>query len=222
MFLFEEFIYIIMYLYYNLFCSEYFLHKANMITLLILKIMSLLFLAVLIPAYWKTYGLQNFLWLSDISLFLTIAAIWFNSPLIMSTAIGILPVEMVWIVDYLYQLTTGRNLLGVTNYMFDPKYSRFLKNLSLFHLVIPVIWVIYLFNYGYNTNALLYQSLVIWIVLPLTYFFTDPKENINWVFVPQSLNWQWMPSWLWLLVLLVGFPLLIFLPCHFIYMWIFN
>jgi hypothetical protein len=106
--------------------------------------------------------------------------------------------------------------------MFDPKYSRFLKNLSLFHLVIPVIWVIYLFNYGYNTNALLYQSLVIWIVLPLTYFFTDPKENINWVFVPQSLNWQWMPSWLWLLVLLVGFPLLIFLPCHFIYMWIFN
>ena len=52
-----------------------------------LKIALAGFLAVLVPVYWRTYGPSNFLWVSDIGLFLTVAAVWVNHPLPLSMAV---------------------------------------------------------------------------------------------------------------------------------------
>ena len=67
---------------------------------LILNISLTLFIIVLIPVYWKTYGPQNFLWLSDIGLFLTVLALWLKSSLLISMAcVGVLFIELLWAND---------------------------------------------------------------------------------------------------------------------------
>src|SRR3982074_2248071 len=47
---------------------------------LALKIIYSIFVAALVPVYWRQYGLSNFLWFSDLSLFITLAAVWLESP----------------------------------------------------------------------------------------------------------------------------------------------
>ena len=192
-----------------------------MSTINLLALLLTLFVAIQVPIYLKNYGLGNFLWLSDIGLFLTVIALWLNSQLIMSTAMGLFPVEMVWVVDYFYRIIIRRPLLHVTDYMFDHKYSLFLRIISLFHLVIPAIWVGYCYTYGYDSNAIWYQCVLIWIILPLCYFFTNPDDNVNWVFVPRVNQWHWIPAYVWLIILMIGFPLLIFFPFDQLYKLIF-
>src|SRR5260370_33967266 len=52
---------------------------------LLLKLVVTMFVAVLVPIYWRYYGPGNFLWFSDLALFLTLAALWLESPLLAST-----------------------------------------------------------------------------------------------------------------------------------------
>jgi len=163
-----------------------------------------LFLIVLIPIYWKTYGVQNFLWFSDVGLFMTVAALWLQSPLLISiVALAILPVELLWNVDFFVQLVSSRNLVGLSGYMFDSKYPLFLRGLSLFHCVLPVIIVTCLAQWGYTSTALPYSILLVCSVLGLTYFFTNPDDNINLVFAPRYFGWQRMPAFAWLLILIL-------------------
>ncbi len=57
-----------------------------------MKVLYGLFLCVLAPIYWRHYGLVNFLWASDIALFLVFAAAWLEKPLLNSMmAIGVMP-----------------------------------------------------------------------------------------------------------------------------------
>jgi hypothetical protein len=184
-------------------------------TVYLLAILLTLFIGFVIPIYWKNYGPENFLWLSDVGLFITLPALWLQSPLLMSMAmIGIFPLELIWTIDYFYCLFTGKKWLGITTYMFDPTYSRFLRGLSLFHIVIPVIWIVYLIQWGYDTDAPIYQTVLTWGVLFLTYFSTRPSSNINWVFLPKVREYRKIPGFLWLLLLLLAFPLIIIWPMH--------
>lgn len=180
---------------------------------LVIKILFTFFIIILVPIYWKNYGPQNFLWLSDIGLFLTLFALWLESPLLISIAVvGILPVELAWNIDFFTQLLTGYNLLGIANYMFESKYTILLKGLSLFHIFVPILWIWYLFKLGYDEQAINYTIALVSIVLILTYFLTDPKKNINWVFATTELSW--IPPVLWLLILIIGSSLLVFWPMH--------
>lgn len=183
-------------------------------SLIIIKILITLFMVIWIPNYWKNYGLQNFLWLSDVGVFLTFFAVWFNSPLLISMAmIGILPAEIAWNIDFFVELFTGRNLLGIAHYMFDGRKSKFLRGISLFHVALPIIWIGYLLVWKYDSQALYYQVILTWMVFMLTYLFSDPQKNINWIFMPQVHHWK-MPGLIWLGIMLVAYPLLIILPIH--------
>jgi len=165
------------------------------------------FLIVLLPVYRRYYGTQNFLWLSDIGLFLTIIALWLQSTLIMSiAAVGLLAVELFWNVDFFAHLLFKKKISGLSDYMFDSKYPLSLRILSLFHIVIPSLWMVYFMHHQYDKHAICYFVPLYWVIITMTYWFTDPKENINWVFVYKK---RWWP-----LLLAVGFPLLIVLPTH--------
>ena len=182
-----------------------------------LKILAAVFMLILVPVYWKNYGIKNFLWLSDVGLFLTFFGLWLESPLLISmAAVAVLPLEILWIIDYFFQLITGNTIFNIANYMFEPTYSRFLRSLSFFHIAIPIILLWYLFKWGYDARALNYQIILVWITLILTYFFTQPTENINWVFLSTIKNWNWISSFNWLMLLLLIYPLFIFLPMHFL------
>lgn len=174
-----------------------------------------LFVAVLTPIYWMRYGPSNFLWFSDIALFGTLLALWLESSLIASMmAVAVLLPELAWNIDYFGRLLFGRELLGIASYMFDETIPVCLRGLSLFHVALPPLLLWSLYRLGYAPNALRAQTLLAWIVLPLSYPFAHaPEHNINWTrgFGEQQL---WMPDWMWVGMLMLGIPLLIYWPTH--------
>lgn len=174
-----------------------------------------LFVAVLTPIYWVQYGPSNFLWFSDMALFGTLLALWLESRLITSMmALAVLLPELAWNVDYFSQLLFGRELVGFTSYMFDETIPAYLRGLSLFHVALPPLLLWSLFRLGYAPHALPAQTLLAWIVLPLSYPFAHaPEHNINWTRGLQEEQ-VWMPDWMWVGLLMLGIPLLIYWPTH--------
>lgn len=176
-----------------------------------IKLLYSSFLCVLVPVYWWHYGPANFLWGCDIALFFVLAALWLERPLPSSMmAIGILPFEILWVVDFL----AGSQLIGMASYMFETERPLYLRGLSLFHIVVPGILIFLLRRLGYDPRALPAQTLLIWIVLPLTYLVTDPADNINMAFgfgfEPQTR----MPALLHLVVEMILVPIVVCWPMH--------
>jgi len=188
-----------------------------------LPIVYTLFVLVLIPVYWKNYGPANFLWFSDVALFSVCIVLWTGNKLLLSMmAVGVLALELVWNIDYFGRLLTGRTLLGLSNYMFNSNLSLFLRGLSLFHVFLPAIVIWLLLKWGYDTRALYLQTALAWVILTATYLLTDPKENINWVFGPGDHPQQKLQRWLYFILVLEFFPVIVFLPSHFLLSWLFN
>jgi hypothetical protein len=142
---------------------------------------------VLVPAYLVKYGPANFLWFSDIALLAAAIGLWLESRLLLGMmAVGVLLPELAWNASFVFRLITGRRLLGLTDYMFDRRKTLFMRGLSLFHVVLPILLLWAVARLGYDPRAWLAQTLLAWVVLPLTYVGTDPKLNINWVFGPGN------------------------------------
>ncbi|MFL5486860.1 MAG: membrane-associated protein [Gemmatimonadaceae bacterium] len=182
-----------------------------------LKLAYTAYIAVLTPAYARKAdaGPLNFLWFSDLALFATGAALWMESALLASaTAVAVLAPELFWNLSFLVRLLTGKRLSSLTDYMFDSRRPLFMRGLSLFHVVLPVVLIWLLASLGYDSRALLVATIVAWIVLPLTYALTKPEHNINWVFGFGSPPRRPLPARQWLVVLMVGFPVLVYWPTH--------
>lgn len=173
-----------------------------------------LFLAVLVPVYWVHYGPRNFLWFSDIALLGSGLAVWLESPLLASMmALAVLLPELAWNVDFFARLLSGRSMFGMSAYMFDPALPRYLRALSLFHVLLP-IWLLWLLvRLGYDRRAWAWQSLLAAVVLPVTYALTEPNENVNWVHGLSAPRRRRHP-WLYLALLTVSFWLVLYLPPH--------
>jgi len=179
------------------------------------KLLYTLFLGVLVPVYWIHWGPKNFLWFSDIALLTTAVSLWLESPLLASMmALAVALPELVWNADFFGRLLTGRHLFGLSDYMFDPGRPRYLRALSLFHVVLPVVLIWILSRLGYDGRAWALQTLVALIVLPVTYGVTDPADNINWVYGPGSTPQKWVPPLAYLATMMALFPLAIYLPTH--------
>ena len=180
-----------------------------------LKISYTLFVCLLVPIYWRQYGLVNFLWFSDIALLLLVPALWLESPLLISMmALAVVLPELAWNVDYFFRLATGVSLIGLTSYMFDATIPPFIRGLSLFHVALPVILIWMLSLLGYDGRALLWQTLVAAAVLPLSYFLSNPRENVNWVYGLGEKPQAKVPAPLFVLFLMLLFPVGVYLPTH--------
>ena len=122
---------------------------------LALKLAYTAFMAVLVPVYWYFYGPTNFLYFCDVALFITLAGIWWESPLLVSMcAVGIVAPQIIWCIDFLSNMF-GMPLLGMTDYMFKHENSLFLRGLSLFHGWIPFLLLYLVWQLGYDRRALL-------------------------------------------------------------------
>jgi hypothetical protein len=183
-----------------------------------LKITYTLFVCLLVPVYWRQYGPANFLWFSDIALLVLVPALWFESPLLISMmALAVVLPELAWNIDYFARLGTGVSLIGLTSYMFDPRIPLFIRGLSLFHVVLPLLLIWLLHRLGYDSRAFFWQTLVAAIVLPLSYFFGTSRDNVNWVYgfgeKPQTM----LPAPLFVICLLLMFSLAVYLPMHLLF-----
>lgn len=188
-----------------------------------IKIAYTVFILILIPIYWRKWGPANFLWFSDIALFGSVIALWMESKLLASMmAIGVLVPELYWNLELFVRLFTGYKLAGLTDYMWNKEKPLYLRLLSLFHTALPVILILMLHNFGYDQSAIYFQTGLAWIILLLTFKFTNPSENINWVFGLGSSPQNKISSRLFLIIIMLLYPIVLFLPTHLILNEIFN
>jgi hypothetical protein len=190
-----------------------------------LKIVWTTFVAVLVPVYWVHYGPSNFLWFSDIALFLITAALWLESRLLASiAAISVLPLEALWNLEFFTRLgfwafghgTADWLPIRLTVYMWDESRELAVRLLSLFHVPMPPLMIWLLWKLGYDRRALVVQTLLAWIVLPMSYWLARPDNNINWTlgFGTQQPNRLIESTLVHLALLMVAFPVVIYVPMH--------
>jgi hypothetical protein len=192
---------------------------------LALKLAYTSFVAILVPYYWVTYSAWNFLFFCDVALLLGVFALWLESPLLMSlAAVGITVPQLLWVAD----LLTGSRITGMTSYMFDSKLPLFVRALSAFHGWLPFLLVWGVWRLGYDRRALAGWTIISTVNLLISFFFApkppapadnpDLAVNINYVHglsykEPQNV----MPPWLWVSIMIVGFPIVFYLPAHLVF-----
>ena len=190
-----------------------------------IKIPYTIFVCVLLPVYWMERGPANFLWLSDIALFVILLALWMESRFLTSMmTVGVLLPEFAWNLDFFLRLVAGFDVIGLnaTGYMFESRYTPLFKFFSLFHVILPLLLLWMIYRLGYDTRAIYAQTLLVWILLPVCYLATDPERNLNWVFGAGNLAQTCLPGSLYLVLLMLAYPLLIFIPAHFMLKALFN
>ncbi len=186
------------------------------------------FMAVLVPIYLRHYGPTNFLYFCDVALLLTLAGIWLENPLLLSIAtVGILLPQLFWLIDFIVRLG-GHTLSGMTDYMFESQRSRLLRGLSLFHGWLPVLLIYLLTLTGYDARALPCWIGIATVLLLICYGSMPPPSRQRRDIQPVNINYvhglsddepqAWMPSWAWLLFTILGWPLLLYWPAHWLLM----
>jgi hypothetical protein len=188
-----------------------------------LKIVYTLFVCALVPLYWRHYGPANFLWFSDIALLALVPALWLENTLLVSTmAVSVVFFEALWNADFVFRLLTGKSLIGLSAYMFDPKIPLSIRGLSCFHIALPLLLLWILHRLGYEQRAFAWQTVVALMVLPLSYLVSDPQENVNWVYGFGQNPQRILPAPLFVILLMLLFPLAVYLPTHLIFSRIFR
>lgn len=194
---------------------------------LLVKVAYTAFMAVLIPVYLRNYGPTNFLYFCDVALLLTLIGVWRESPLLISmAAVGILLPQAFWVVDFAVRFT-GHSFTGMTDYMFDPNRSRFLRGLSFFHGWLPFLLAYLVRRLGYERRALPAWTAVAWVLCLISYFYmppigaqlADPKipVNINYVFgFSDTTPQHWMAPAAFLATWMAGLFAVVYLPTHFV------
>jgi hypothetical protein len=93
----------------------------------------------------------------------------------------------------------------------------------LFHGWLPLLLIYLVFKTGYDRRALHSWTVLAWIVLPICFFLMPGPTahpglipvNINYVFGTSDFSPQTLvPAYLWFAGMLIGLPLLVFLPTH--------
>lgn len=182
------------------------------------------FMAVLVPVYWRYYGPTNFLYVCDFALILTLVGIWTESSLLISMClVGIGALQTLWVFDFVSNLL-GVSITGITDYMFESQRSLFLRGLSLFHGWLPFVLLYLVWKVGYDRRALPAWTAVATALLLVCYFFMPPPQpnpglmpvNINYVWGPNDHFPQtWVAPAVWLAGLIIGLPIFVYAPTHF-------
>jgi hypothetical protein len=190
-----------------------------------IKIPYTIFVCVLVPVYWVERGPANFLWLSDVALLAMVPALWLENRILTSMlAVGVLLPELAWNLDYFLHLIAGFDVIGLnaTGYMFESDYSQLFKFFSLFHVILPLLLLWMTYRLGYDTRGVYAQTLLTWVLLPICYLVTDQERNLNWVFGLGNPPQTWVSGPIYLMLLMFAYPLLVFIPTHFMLKSVFN
>ena len=190
-----------------------------------IKIGYTLMTLIIIVIYLRKYGAGNLLWFSDIALIVTVPALWLENNFLASMmAVGVLLPEILWNLSYFTRLLTGKRVTGITDYMFEPERPTYLKLLSLFHVPLPLVLLYMVWKLGYVEQAVLAQSALILVVLPISYFLVDPQRNVNWVWGIGGEGYKQTryPPLVFLGILVVVPLLVVILPTHLVLRYFFG
>lgn len=180
-----------------------------------LKLAFTLWILVWAPSYVVLLGAQNFFWLCNVASFLLLVALWSEHRTLMSMQwLAVALVGSLWSLDVATAALTGVHPIGGTEYMFDPEHPPMARAMSLYHVVLPLVAGIGVAKLGYARRALLWQTLLTWIVVPLSYLLTEAERNINWVHGPFGQPQDSLDPLLYLFLLTLLWPVIVYLPVH--------
>jgi hypothetical protein len=192
---------------------------------LAVKVALTLFVAVLVPVYFRSYGPTNFLYFCDVALLLALAGAWLESPLLISMCcVGILLPQAFWLLDFGVQLA-GFHLTGLTAYMFRPTIPLYARGLSLFHGWLPLLLMGLVARLGYDRRALPAWGLLATLLVAVSYLFLPPAGavlldpnipvNVDYVYGFSDREPQhWMDPRLYVVAYVAALWLVIFIPTH--------
>lgn len=170
--------------------------------------------ALWLPAYWLFWGWQNFLQLCDLAVFITVAGFWWRSSLLLSSqAVGFPLIALFWTADVVWRMLTGGHLIGGTEYLWDAEYPLWLRLLSLYHIVLPLLLLWSLRRIGYDARGWKLQAAIAAAAMIVARLFA-PGLNYNMVDRDPLLGRVWGPAplhiaFMW--VVLVG---VVYFPTH--------
>ena len=175
---------------------------------------ALIWLLIWFPAYWRTWGAANFLQLCDLAVILTSIGLWRNSALLISSqAISSLLIDLVWALDAGWRFFLGRHLIGGTEYLFDRHYPAWVRLLSLFHVLLPLLLLWALGRIGYHRRGFRLQCAIAFLSL-LACRFTSPQKNMNFAFRDPFLHRPWGPPPIHLAISFLVLAIAVYLPTH--------
>jgi hypothetical protein len=188
--------------------------------ILILGLLLLVLWALMSIEWFYNHSIEQLLWFCDISLLLTgIALITRSRVIITAQFVGCFAYHLLWNMDFLIYLVSGHFLLGATNYMFYSDTSIAQKCLSLIaHTAIVPCTLYGIFIIGTSRKAWLFQWLQTLIIFCLTIIFTQPEQNINWMFGTRfgGITPSKTGSFIYYALMTLIPPFLLYLPLNYI------
>jgi hypothetical protein len=152
---------------------------------------ALAFVLVLVPAYVAAYGPANFLFLCNLSVFLTTIGLFTGSRLLLSSqAVGLLAIATVWTLDVVLRLLLGRHLIGGTEYMWDARFPLATRLLSFYHVAFSAMLLYALRRLGYDRRGYLLQSAIA-VAAVVAGRLAGPAANVNGAFADPVFRRAW-------------------------------
>ena len=190
-------------------------------TFAIVRWSALVWMLTWLPFYLWVWGWQNMLHLCDVAVVLACLGLWFRHSLLVSSQALLAPLAgILWGMDVFWRVTTGHHWVGGTEYMWDSNYALWIRLLSLYHFVLPIVllWAVNILGYDRRAPAL--QTAITGALLVLSRFL--PRElNMNFAFEDPLLHRAWGPAPVHLIVILAGCLAIIFWPTHLLFMRVF-
>ncbi len=187
-----------------------------------LRWFSLLWMIVWLPAYFRVWGWANLLHLCDVAVILTFVGIWLANPLLLSSqAVSSLAAGLFWILDIGWRLTTGRFLVGGTDYMWDARYPLWVRLLSTFHIGLPLVLLWTLRKVGYDKRALGLQAAIAAVLLIVSRFLSADL-NMNYAYRDPVFHRAWGAAPAHLAIIFIPLVVLIYWPTHLLLSWLFH
>jgi hypothetical protein len=179
-------------------------------------------MVVWLPAYSRVWGWANLLHLCDVAVILTFVGIWLANPLLLSSqAVGSLAAGLFWILDAGWRLTTGRFLVGGTDYMWDARYPLWVRLLSTFHVGLPLVLLGTLRKVGYDRRALGLEAAIAAALLIISRFLSA-GHNMNYAYRDPLFHRAWGPAPAHLTMIFIPLVALIYWPTHLLLSWLFR
>lgn len=181
------------------------------------RLAAAVFLFVWVPVYWHYWGPTNVFFLCDLAVLLGCIGLAIQSALLISSqALAISFVSLFWIFDVGWHLLFGTSFIGGTDYMFDQNYPLWLRLISLYHLILPVILVWAISRLGYDRRAFRFECILAAIAI-LCSRASDPSLNINFAYSAPIFHRQLGSASVHLVLTFLATALVLYAPVHYLF-----
>ncbi len=183
----------------------------------ILRWVALAWVLVWTPIYWHEWGWQNFFHFCDAAVFLTCIGLWTRSALLISSqAVNVLVASGAWLFEVGWRLMAGRGLFGGTDYLWDSHVALWVRLLTFFHVLVPIVLIYAITRVGYDRRGFALQCAIAAVLL-IAGGMMGAQENMNFAFADPVFHRALGPAPVHLIAIFAGTIVLTYLPAHILF-----